>query len=90
MSLIKAQHGLTLAVALTVLLVSPAAQAETTPRVPVVSRTIFYLPAWTAEKQGFFRQEGLDLTIEVYDTSENISTICAPAPIRSQSPRSRA
>ena len=49
-----------------------AAQAQTTLRVPVVSRTIFYLPAWTAEKQGFFKQEGLDVKIEVYDASEKI------------------
>ena len=48
------------------------AHAQTTLRVPVVSRTIFYLPAWTAEKQGFFKQEGLDVKIEVYDASEKI------------------
>ena len=41
-------------------------------RVPVVSRTIFYLPAWTAEKQGFFKQEGLDVKLEVYDGSDKI------------------
>ena len=54
------------------LLASSVAQADTTLRVPVVSRTIFYLPAWTAEKQGFFKQEGLDVKIEVYDASEKI------------------
>jgi ABC-type nitrate/sulfonate/bicarbonate transport system substrate-binding protein len=72
MALVYLQRGLTLAVAIAALLVSPAVQAETTLRVPVVSRTIFYLPAWTAEQQGFFRQEGLDVKIEVYDTSEKI------------------
>ena len=46
--------------------------AQTTLRVPVVSRTVFYLPAWTAEKQGFFKDEGLDVKIEVYDGSEKI------------------
>ena len=56
----------------------------------VVSRTIFYLPTWTAEKQGFFRQEGIDPKIEVYDGSDKISRICAPAPIRSAFPRSKA
>jgi len=64
--------GLRLAAALAALLISPLARAETPLRVPVVSRTIFYLPAWTAEQQGFFRQEGLDVKIEVYDTSEKI------------------
>src|SRR4030081_1218346 len=54
------------------LLVPSLAQAETTLRVPVVSRTIFYLPAWTAEKQGFFKQEGLDVKLEVYDASDKI------------------
>jgi ABC-type nitrate/sulfonate/bicarbonate transport system substrate-binding protein len=48
------------------------AQSQTTLRVPVVSRTVFYLPAWTAEKQGFFKDEGLDVKIEVYDGSEKI------------------
>ena len=54
------------------LVATSAAQAQTTLRVPVVSRTIFYLPAWTAEKQGFFKQEGLDVKLEVYDASEKI------------------
>lgn len=58
--------------AVAALVASSVAQAETTLRVPVVSRTIFYLPAWTAEKQGFFKQEGLDVKIEVYDASEKI------------------
>ena len=58
--------------AVALLTASSVAQAETTLRVPVVSRTIFYLLAWTAEKQGFFKQEGLDVKIEVYDASEKI------------------
>ena len=58
--------------AVALLTASSVAQAETTLRVPVVFRTIFYLPAWTAEKQGFFKQEGLDVKIEVYDASEKI------------------
>jgi NitT/TauT family transport system substrate-binding protein len=56
-----------------VVLIAPGiAQSQTTLRVPVVSRTVFYLPAWTAEKQGFFKDEGLDVKIEVYDGSEKI------------------
>ena len=56
-----------------VVLIAPAiAQSQITLRVPVVSRTVFYLPAWTAEKQGFFKDEGLDVKIEVYDGSEKI------------------
>ena len=59
--------------ALALLLAPPLAQAETTLNVGVVSRTIFYLPAWTAIAQGFFKQEGLDVRIEVYDGSDKIS-----------------
>src|SRR6266851_2303135 len=61
-----------ISVAVAFLIAPLVAQAQTTLRVPVVSRTIFYLPAWTAEKQGFFKQEGLDVKIEVYDASEKI------------------
>jgi ABC-type nitrate/sulfonate/bicarbonate transport system substrate-binding protein len=59
--------------ALLTLFLLPAAQAETTLHVGVVSRTLFYLPAWTAVAQGFFKQEGLDVQIEVYDGSDKIS-----------------
>jgi ABC-type nitrate/sulfonate/bicarbonate transport system substrate-binding protein len=68
MSLVASGRKLASAAVLALVL-APPAQAQTTLRVPVVSRTIFYLPAWTAERQGFFKQEGLDVKIEVYDTS---------------------
>jgi len=48
------------------------AQVETPLRIAVVSRTIFYLPAWTAEKQGFFKSEGIDPKIEVYNAADKI------------------
>ena len=50
-----------------------AVQAQTPLRVGVVSRTIFYLPAWTATAQGFFKQQGVEVAIEVYDGSDKIS-----------------
>ncbi len=53
-------------------LLTSASHAETSLRIGVVSRTIFYLPTWTAEKQGFFKQAGIDPAIEVYDGSEKI------------------
>src|SRR5947209_6428057 len=59
-------------VALACLLMSPPVRADTTLRVPMVSRTIFYLPAWTAEQQGFFKEAGLDVKLEVYDASDKI------------------
>ncbi|MEA2995459.1 MAG: hypothetical protein QOG74_1008 [Alphaproteobacteria bacterium] len=61
----------TLAV-LAVLLAPLAARAQTTLNVAVVSRTIFYLPAWTAEKQGFFKAAGIDAKIEIYDAADRI------------------
>ena len=62
------------AAALAVLLAPLAARAETPLRIAVVSRTIFYLPAWTAEKQGFFKQAGIDPKIEIYDAADRILT----------------
>ncbi len=61
------------AAALALLFLPSFSHAETTLNVGVVSRTIFYLPAWTAIRQGFFRQEGLEVRIEVYDGSDRIS-----------------
>jgi ABC-type nitrate/sulfonate/bicarbonate transport system substrate-binding protein len=59
--------------ALALLLAPLPSRAETVLQVGVVSRTIFYLPIWTAIQQGFFKQEGLDVQIEVYDGSDKIS-----------------
>jgi ABC-type nitrate/sulfonate/bicarbonate transport system substrate-binding protein len=38
----------------------------------VVSRTVFYLPAWVAEKQGFFKAAGITVGMKVYDSSDQI------------------
>src|SRR5262249_55142892 len=59
--------------ALAALAAPSLAQAETTLNVGVVSRTVFYLPVWTAIAQGFFKQEGLDVHIEADDGSDKIS-----------------
>ena len=65
----------TLIAAILALLLAPlATRAETPLRIAVVSRTIFYLPAWTAEKQGFFKEAGIDAKIEVYDAADRILT----------------
>jgi len=48
--------------------------AQTTLRIGVVSRTIFYLPAWTAEQQGFFKAEGIEPKIEIYNDTHKIFT----------------
>src|SRR5262245_48386062 len=72
MSLLTLVRKFAAVVALSGLLVPAAASTQTVLRVPLVSRTIFYLPAWTADRQGFFKQAGLDVKIEVYDASEKI------------------
>ena len=51
-----------------------AACAQTPIRVALVSRTIFYLPLWVADQQGFFRQEGVAPQFEIYDGAEKILT----------------
>jgi len=58
--------------AATMVSASSSARAETVLNMAVVSRTVFYLPAWMAEKQGFFKAEGLDVKMKVYDSSEPI------------------
>jgi len=65
--------GLMVAVAVTIVLSAPAA-AQTKITVGVVSRTIFYLPAWTAIEQGFFKAQGLEPKIEVYNDAHKIFT----------------
>jgi len=64
-------RGLLCTLVASLMLLLPA-RAETTLRVAVVSRTIFYLPAWTAEKQGFFQAEGIDAKIEVFNAADRI------------------
>jgi NitT/TauT family transport system substrate-binding protein len=61
------------AAALALLLAASTSHAQTTLNVGVVSRTVFYLPVWTAIEHGFFKQEGLDVAVEVYDGSDKIS-----------------
>jgi ABC-type nitrate/sulfonate/bicarbonate transport system substrate-binding protein len=54
------------------LAVPSAARAQTALNMAVVSRTVFYLPAWVAQKQGFFKAAGLDVTMKIYDGSDQI------------------
>jgi len=63
-----------LAALLALALAPLAANAETPLRLGVVSRTIFYLPAWTAEQQGFFKAAGIEPKIEIYNDTHKIFT----------------
>jgi ABC-type nitrate/sulfonate/bicarbonate transport system substrate-binding protein len=61
MSLLNSPAGLLGAAVVALAMMPGAARAETPLNMAVVSRTVFYLPAWMAEKQGFFKAEGLDV-----------------------------
>src|SRR5579872_1290193 len=49
-----------------------ASRAQTQLNMALVSRTVFYLPAWIAEKQGFFKAGGIAVAMKVYDGSDQI------------------
>ena len=42
-------------------------------RIAIVSRTVFYVPVWIADRLGYFKEEGLEAAIEVYDNAEKIN-----------------
>src|SRR6185437_15795326 len=44
-------------------------------KVALVSRTIFYAPAWVAEHNGYFRDEGIDARFEIFDNAEKINEV---------------
>jgi NitT/TauT family transport system substrate-binding protein len=47
-------------------------QQNTQVKVAIVSRTVFYVPLWIATHAGYFREAGLDVSIEVFDNAEKI------------------
>ena len=53
---------------------SPAARAADVLHVANVSRTLFSLPLWVAQRQGFMKDEGLDTTSHILDNAEKINT----------------
>lgn len=63
-----------LALLIAVSLVSAAPElANSDPlKVAIVSRTVFYVPAWIAERKGFFSDEGLAVDLKVYNNAEAI------------------
>ncbi|SDH24530.1 ABC-type nitrate/sulfonate/bicarbonate transport system, substrate-binding protein [Paraburkholderia steynii] len=38
--------------------------------VGINSRTIFYLPLWIAERQGYFRDEGVDVSVQLFSSAD--------------------
>lgn len=53
--------------------ISVAAEGTKQLHVAIVSRTIFYLPVWLAAEKGYFKDEGLDVRIDVFDNAEKIN-----------------
>ena len=43
--------------------------------IALVSRTIFYAPVWVAEKNGYFRDEGVDARFDIFDNAEKINEV---------------
>jgi ABC-type nitrate/sulfonate/bicarbonate transport system substrate-binding protein len=52
---------------------SPAARGADVLHVANVSRTLFSLPLWVAQRQGFMKDEGLDTTSHILDNAEKIN-----------------
>lgn len=55
------------------LLLGATAAAAQPMRVAIVSRTVFYVPLWIAQDKGYFKAEGIDASIEVYNNAEKIN-----------------
>jgi ABC-type nitrate/sulfonate/bicarbonate transport system substrate-binding protein len=52
---------------------SAVAAAAAPMRIAIVSRTVFYVPLWIADRLGTFKAEGIEPTIDVYDNAEKIN-----------------
>ncbi len=61
------------AIALACLTGPPGARAADVVHVANVSRTLFSLPLWVAQRQGFMKDEGLDTTSHILDNAEKIN-----------------
>ena len=49
------------------------ARATTRLSVAIVSRTVFFVPVWLADREGFFASAGLDCDLQIYDNAERIN-----------------
>ena len=52
----------------------PASAAETI-KVAAISRTFFYLPLWITVRQGFMKEEGLDVQVVILDNSDQVNAM---------------
>ena len=44
-------------------------------KVAIISRTFFYMPLWVATREGFMRDEGLDVQILIEDNSDHVNDL---------------
>ncbi|MBX9828333.1 MAG: ABC transporter substrate-binding protein [Xanthobacteraceae bacterium] len=44
-------------------------------KVALVSRTVFYAPVWVAERKGYFKDEGVEPRLEIFDNAEKINAV---------------
>src|SRR3954463_1612599 len=51
-------------------------------KVAIISRTFFYLPLWIATREGFMKEEGLDLTIAIKDNSDEVNEMLAKGDVQ--------
>jgi NitT/TauT family transport system substrate-binding protein len=51
------------------------AAADQIVKVAIISRTFFYLPLWVATRQGFMKDEGLDVQISILDDSDKVNEL---------------
>ena len=51
-------------------------------KVAIVSRTIFYLPFWVAQRNGYFRDEGIALTADILNNAEDINAALAAGTVQ--------
>jgi ABC-type nitrate/sulfonate/bicarbonate transport system substrate-binding protein len=51
-------------------------------KVAAISRTFFYLPLWIAVRQGFMKDEGLDVEVVILDNSDQVNAMLRTGEVR--------
>src|SRR5438046_8694971 len=58
------------------------ASAVDSVKVAAISRTFFYLPLWIAVRQGFMKDEGLDVEVMILDNSDQVNAMLRTGEVR--------
>jgi NitT/TauT family transport system substrate-binding protein len=75
MSLQLLRRGVLMGALFTIIATLPPASATEAVKVAIISRTVFYLPLWIAARQGFMKDEGLDVDIAILDNSDQVNAM---------------